>query len=398
MIVHQSPSKDCAFIFPILDDVDLLIDYNNLLWRVETSKIDSLSDFSDACVGFELKSFESNGNRFIIISKKEFGDSIELIFESRLQEEFPCAFFDQKRREYDDFSIPIEAQGFSLSTDTGDYMIVTSSDYDEDEEDDEEDINIYPEPDEEDGPDEPDEDINVYPEPANTPSPVPVIGSPDTDRQFEVLELQKQLNKCSDENDELRGTIRELETENSRLQAQLQSRPAAVTNDTDDAAKAELERLKTLISQLVDRDYNGDYIKTADTQIDDLTRKVEEVKKVEKEKSASLERLQKEYDKVQVKKQEIMDEISHTMDLLHKAESVQCESTTELSVFQKRLNDILSDLQIDIATLEMYETQDGIDALLLEANDMKSKIVSKLKALVSSRQKDAANRFNNITS
>ena len=60
------------------------------------------------------------------------------------------------------------------------------------------------------------------------------------------------------------------------------------------------------------------------------------------------------------------------MDLLHKAEIVQRESTTELSIFKKRLNDILAELQIDISTLEMYETQDGIDALLLDAKDMKT--------------------------
>ena len=46
----------------------------------------------------------------------------------------------------------------------------------------------------------------------------------------------------------------------------------------------------------------------------------------------------------------------------------------------------------------MYETQDGIDALLLDAKDMKSRIETKLKALISSRQKDTNNRFNNITS
>ena len=117
-----------------------------------------------------------------------------------------------------------------------------------------------------------------------------------------------------------------------------------------------------------------------------------------KEKSSSLEQLKKEYDEAEKKKAEISDEISHTMDLLHKAESVQRESTTELSVFQKRLNDILRELQIDISTLEMYETQDGVDALILEANDIKNRIESKLKALISSRQKDTTTRFNSISS
>ena len=45
MITHQSPGNNCKFILPILDDVDLLIDYNGLLWRVELSKIDTLSVF-----------------------------------------------------------------------------------------------------------------------------------------------------------------------------------------------------------------------------------------------------------------------------------------------------------------------------------------------------------------
>lgn len=382
MITHQSPGRDCSFIFPILEDVDLLIDYNGLLWSVEVSKIDSLSEFSNACTGFAIKSFESNGNNFIVISKKKFTfeEYIELFFESRLQEDFPCAFYDESQKKYDDFSIPTDAQGFSLSVDTDDFMIITSLDYEEDE-DYRDDDDIY---------------IDEYSIPDPVATSITNAERPNTND--EILELQNQLNTISNENSILSKRISELETENSSLLSQLQSQSSITIHDVNDATKAELERLKTLVSQLADRDYNGDFIKTADAQINDLTRKIEEQKRLDKEKTSSLERLKKEYDDAEAKKKEIADEITHTMELLHKAESVQRESSTELSVFQKRLNDILSELQIDISTLEMYETQDGIDALLLEANDMKSRIETKLKALISSRQKDTTNRFNNITS
>ena len=55
-------------------------------------------------------------------------------------------------------------------------------------------------------------------------------------------------------------------------------------------------------------------------------------------------------------------------------------------------------MNIDVSTLEMYETQDGIDALILESNDLRSKIETKLKVLIATRQKDSDDRFNNVTS
>ena len=142
----------------------------------------------------------------------------------------------------------------------------------------------------------------------------------------------------------------------------------------------------------------GEFIKTLDDQINELTKKINEQRKTAKEKNTSLSLLESEYKEAEEKTKEITTQISKTMKLLHKAESIQRESTTELSVFQKRLNDILNELQIDISTLEMYETQDGVDTLILEATDMTKKIESKLKALISSRQKDNNNRFNNVTS
>ena len=383
MITHQSPGNNCKFILPVLDDVDLLIDYNGLLWRVELSKIDTLSDFSDACTGFALNTFDSNGNTFIVITKKDFTleEHIEIVFESRLQEEFPCAFYDENKKEYDDFSIPVDTQTMSIFVDEYDCMVVSTIEYEEDE-DEEEDP----------GTDDP------FP-PIPEPEKPPTVDSQLIDSLNETIDkLKLDLSNAVDDRDKLQRKVEQQNLQIDDLLSKLRQSGTNTPKVDDDASKVEIERLKTLISQLIDKDYTGEFIKTADNQINELTRGIEEQKRLEQEKKTSLERLKKELSDAESKKTEVTDEITHTMDLLHKAEIVQRESTTELSVFQKRLNFILAELQIDISTLEMYETQDGIDALLLDAKDMKSRIETKLKALISSRQKDTNNRFNNITS
>lgn len=381
MITHQSPGNNCKFILPVLDDVDLLIDYNGLLWRVELSKIDTLSDFSDACTGFALNTFDSNGNTFIVITKKDFTleEHIEIVFESRLQEEFPCAFYDENKKEYDDFSIPVDTQTMSIFVDEYDCMVVSTIEYEEDEEEDP-------------GTDDPFPPIPELEKP-------PTVDSQLIDSLNETIDkLKLDLSNVVDDRDKLQRKVEQQNLQIDDLLSKLRQSGTNTPKVDDDASKVEIERLKTLISQLIDKDYTGEFIKTADNQINELTRGIEEQKRLEQEKKTSLERLKKELSDAESKKTEVTDEITHTMDLLHKAEIVQRESTTELSVFQKRLNDILAELQIDISTLEMYETQDGIDALLLDAKDMKSRIETKLKALISSRQKDTNNRFNNITS
>lgn len=385
MITHQSPSKNCKFIIPILDDVDLLIDYNGLLWRVELSKIDTLSDFSDACTGFALNTFNSNGNTFIVITTKDFTleEHIEIVFESRLQEEFPCAFYDENKKEYDDFTIPVDTQTMSIFVDEYDCMVVSTIEYEEDEEEEEE--------------EDPGTDDSFPPIPE--PEKPPTVDSQLIDSLNETIDkLKLDLSNAVDDRDKLQRKVEQQNLQIDDLLSKLRQSGTNTPKVDDDASKVEIERLKTLISQLIDKDYTGEFIKTADNQINELTRGIEEQKRLEQEKKTSLERLKKELSDAESKKTEVTDEITHTMDLLHKAEIVQRESTTELSVFQKRLNDILAELQIDISTLEMYETQDGIDALLLDAKDMKSRIETKLKALISSRQKDTNNRFNNITS
>ena len=381
MITHQSPGNNCKFILPILDDVDLLIDYNGLLWRVELSKIDTLSDFSDACTGFALNTFDSNGNTFIVITTKDFTleEHIEIVFESRLQEEFPCAFYDENKKEYDDFSIPVDTQTMTIFVDEYDCMVVSTIEYEEDEEEDP-------------GTDDP------FP-PIPEPEEPPTVDSQLIDSLNETIDkLKLDLSNAVDDRDRLQRKVDQQNLQIDDLLSKLKQGGTNTPKVDDDASKVEIERLKTLISQLIDKDYTGEFIKTADNQINELTRGIEEQKRLEQEKKTSLERLKKELSDAESKKTEVTDEITHTMDLLRKAEIVQRESTTELSVFQKRLNDILAELQIDISTLEMYETQDGIDALLLDAKDMKSRIETKLKALISSRQKDTNNRFNNITS
>lgn len=381
MITHQSPGNNCKFILPVLDDVDLLIDYNGLLWRVELSKIDTLSDFSDACTGFALNTFDSNGNTFIVITTKDFTleEHIEIVFESRLQEEFPCAFYDENKKEYDDFSIPVDTQTMSIFVDEYDCMVVSTIEYEEDEEED------------------PGTDVPFSPIPE--PEEPPTVDSQLIDSLNETIDkLKLDLSNAVDDRDRLQRKVDQQNLQIDDLLSKLKQSGTNTPKVDDDASKVEIERLKTLISQLIDKDYTGEFIKTADNQINELTRGIEEQKRLEQEKKTSLERLKKELSDAETKKTEVTDEITHTMDLLHKAEIVQRESTTELSVFQKRLNDILAELQIDISTLEMYETQDRIDALLLDAKDMKSRIETKLKALISSRQKDTNNRFNNITS
>ena len=379
MMMHQASGKNCTFIFSLPDQVNLKLDYNGLLWETEKQGIDSLRDFSDACTGFNITSFKRNGNLFIAVAKKEFTfeEYLQIFFESMLTEDFLCAFHNDDNNTWDDFSIPTDALGFLLNVNAHDRLVITSIDCEDDDFSEEDDYDDYI---------------------------VPVASAATTTNQDEekfyndtVFELKQQLELSSAENEELKGRISDLESENRRLLSQFTQTTNLAQAVADDTT-TELERLKTLISQLVDREYEGDYIRSADEQINDATRKMEEVKRLKLEKSLSLERLKEELSDIEAKKQQIVDEIDHTMELLHKAEMKQSESLAELSVFQEQLNDILDELKIDISTLEMYDTQDGIRALLIEAGEMKDKIESKLKAMILLRQNETNARFNNITS
>lgn len=373
-MIRQSHRQECRFIFPLLDDLEICIEYEGLYWRNETSDLTTIEKFSESCYGFEIGTFENSDNIFVYIVPKVHAieEKLEVIFESRLNDDLPCAFYDEQTKSYDDFFINPDVESFSITSDEN-ALTITTKEYDPEDELDDEQL---------------DDPIDIFPQ-----NPVPVL-EPKSD---ELEDLKVALNHATDRNNLLQGTITSLEKQIESLNQQLNN-PTSVNVGGDASLMHEIERLKTLISQLVDKDYSSNYIQTCDSNINEMTKKVQEQKEIVKEKELSLSRLETEYSDTKNRTNDISANIKHTMDLLHKAESVQKESSTELSIFQKRLNDILNELNIDVSTLEMYETQDGIDALILESNDLRSKIETKLKVLIATRQKDSDDRFNNVTS
>lgn len=420
---YQSDDKNWNFVFP-LEEASLYIEYGDMQWQAKLSQIDRLDDFSKKCKGFSIWTWCSDESDiyFVEISMDSLvgSEELKIVFDEGLQKEFPCAFYNFDTDTYDGFSILPNTYSISVGAGTSGEMIVTAYD-DED---------IYGSGNNTGGyiggtgtqssvggyrgSVGNQTSVGGYSGGANTQSSVSgyrgsvgtqssvsgYSGSVGTQTSAaDIKRLEAQLESSSRDNGDLRRKISELEAENRHLRDKVLNSSAGGNANCADCSKAkEAERLKDLVLQVVDKDFNGSYIKAADAEINEITDNMEKSKRLLKEKKDSIETLKKEYKDVEAEKKRISSEISETMDLLQKAESVKSESSTELAVFQRRLNDILNDLGMDIDTLKMYETQSGIDSLIVEAKEVQSKIESKLKALISSRQKDTDGRFKNISS
>ena len=86
------------------------------------------------------------------------------------------------------------------------------------------------------------------------------------------------------------------------------------------------------------------------------------------------------------------------MDSIHQAEGIKQEQSVELSDVQASLQEILSEIDMDMDTLEMYSEQDSMSSVISEARDAKSSIEEKLKSFVLERQKDCDERSKRIQS
>ena len=85
----------------------------------------------------------------------------------------------------------------------------------------------------------------------------------------------------------------------------------------------EIERLKTLVTQLVDRRFDDPYIQTQDAKINEMTATIVSQRKKLAEKEASLRSLEQEESEVEQAIVEIKKNITNAMDNIHKAEITQ---------------------------------------------------------------------------
>ena len=149
---------------------------------------------------------------------------------------------------------------------------------------------------------------------------------------------------------------------------------------------------------MVDSQFDEGYIKTQDARINEMTASISEHRKARAEKEASLRSLEQEESEVKQSIADIKQKIINTMDNIHKAEGIKQEQSVELSDVQASLQEILSEIDMDMDTLEMYSEQDSMSSVISEARDAKSSIEEKLKSFVLERQKDCDERSKRIQS
>ena len=200
---------------------------------------------------------------------------------------------------------------------------------------------------------------------------------------FKISEYEGEENRLS-------RKIAELQNENERLKS-------FSGNSSEDTEK-EIDHLKTLITQLVDSQFDEGYIKTQDARINEMTASISEHRKVRAEKEASLRSLEQEESEAKQSIADIKQKIINTMDNIHKAEGIKQEQSVELSSVQASLQEILSEIDMDMDILEMYSEQDSMSSVISEARDAKSSIEEKLKSFVLERQKDCDERSKRIQS
>ena len=178
-----------------------------------------------------------------------------------------------------------------------------------------------------------------------------------------------------------------MQEENERLKA---------VSGGNAANDEEIDRLKTLVTQLVDNQFDDSYVQTQDTKINEMTASIVSRKKTLAEKEASLHSLEQEESEVERSIADIKQNITNAMDNIHKAERIKQEQSVELSDIQASLQQILAEIDMDIDTLEMYSEQDSLSTVVLEARDAKNRIEEKLRSFIVERQKDCEERSKRI--
>lgn len=370
---RTSPSTQSIFVIPIGDEVELYLEYNGLQWSNESINEEKLRSFSENCQGIQITFLDAENGKLLLFSQKEdMEDSIKIYFERISSEQLPCAFFDKVSKTYDNFEVSSQVAQMTVCF-MEDGKIDVEWQYGEDE--------------------IPGSDV-VDPVPTIPQPPFPTHPEPTTPRNNELEELEKrnrelsfQISNYKMNEDNLSRKIAELREENERLKS--------VPRDNT-ANDEEIDRLKTLVTQLVDSQFDDSYVQTQDTKINELTASIASRRKTLAEKEASLHSLAQEESEVEHSIADIKQNITNAMDNIHKAERIKQEQSVELSDIQASLQQILAEIDMDIDTLEMYSEQDSLSTVVSEAKDAKNRIEEKLKSFIVERQKDCEERSKRI--
>lgn len=362
----QSISSNCKFIVLLADEMQLLQTEDGMEWSIDRLDFQGLQEFSIASSSFAVDPLEDSGNCFLIFSMRECSpeDFVQIYFARPRMEGIPCAFFNNETKDYENFVIPAGAAMLELSiTETHHMEVSWNFDWA-----DEEGIPL-------DKPFQIQDDIT------------PATEEGTARYQEQIAELKKQLSELEEENQQLRNQ--------SQQSAAIQTQPSP-SNDT--LLRAENERLRMVVSQLVDREFDDTFAKTLDAQIDEQTQKICLQRKLCDDKRRSLERLNEELETIDQAVRDLTDQINQTIELVQKAESILNESSTKRDVAQKNLDSKLQELGIDVDTLRLYQTENTVDALLQKADAIKEQLEQKLRTLISARQGEVYHRFNRVTS
>lgn len=368
-----SPSTQSIFVIPIGDEVELYLEYNGLQWSNDSINEEKLRGFSENCQGIQITFLDAENGKLLLFSQKEdMEDSIKIYFERISSEQLPCAFFDKVSKTYDNFEISSQVAQMTVCF-MEDGKIDVEWQYEEDE---------IPGPD------------VVDPVPTIPQPPFPTHPEPTTPGNNELEELEKrnrelsfQISNYKMNEDNLSRKIAELREENERLKS--------VPRDNT-ANDEEIDRLKTLVTQLVDSQFDDSYVQTQDTKINELTASIASRRKTLAEKEASLHSLEQEESEVDRSIADIKQNITNAMDNIHKAERIKQEQSVELSDIQASLQQILAEIDMDIDTLEMYSEQDSLSTVVFEAKEAKNRIEEKLNSFIVERQKDCEERSKRI--
>ena len=370
---RTSPSTQSIFVIPVGDEVELYLEYNGLQWSNDSINEEKLRSFSENCQGIHITFLDAENGKLLLFSQKEdMEDSIKIYFERIFSEQLPCAFFDKLSKTYDNFEVSSQVAQMTVCF-MEDGKIDVEWQYEEDE------IS---------GPDV------VDPVPTIPQPPFPTHPEPTTPGNNELEELEKrnrelsfQISNYKMNEDSLSKKIAELQEENERLKA------VSGGNAVNDG---EIDRLKTLVTQLLDSHFDDSYVHTHDASINELTASIASRRKTLAEKEASLHSLEQEESEVEHSIADIKQNITNAMDNIHKAERIKQEQSVELSDIQASLQQILAEIDMDIDTLEMYSEHDSLSTVVSEAKDAKNMIEEKLKSFIVERQKDCEERRKRI--
>lgn len=378
---RTSPSTQSIFIIPVGDEVELYLEYNGSQWSNDSINEEKLYNFSEHCNGIYITFYENeNGKHLLFSSKNDLKDSIKIYFDKIYPDKFPCAFFDKISKTYDNFEVPFQVVQMTLCF-MEDGKIDVEWKYEEDE-----------------MPEDP-----VYDDLVPSISQPPILPNPGPDNPG-----NNELEKLKKENIELKNTNKELsfELSNYKINEDSLSKKIAELQEENERLKAvsggnavndgEIDRLKTLVTQLVDSQFDDSYVQTQDTKINEMTASIVSRKKTLAEKEASLHSLEQEESEVERSIADIKQNITNAMDNIHKAERIKQEQSVELSDIQASLQQILAEIDMDIDTLEMYSEQDSLSTVVSEAKDAKNRIEEKLKSFIVERQKDCEERSKRI--